>query len=188
MASVLKEELATVYTTFPELRKRQVGSWVLDKNVCPSVLIECGYVTNEKDRGFITGEANQKLIAEKIVTAIERYAAALEKGLIMQNPTDTLPQKAGRGIKAININRNSGMITISNADGSSDALSIEEAKQKKLISENVTTTQTTIKQWSSKEPLLFGWERIHRRSKQIRPKYNRVCKGFEKSIRHFKIW
>ncbi len=142
LASVLKEELATVYTTFPELRKRQVGSLILDKNVCPSVLIECGYVTNKKDRDFITGEGNQKLIAEKIITSIERYAAAVEKGATAQNPADTLPQKAGKDIKTININNNSGMITLSYTDGSSEALSIEEAKQKKLISEKTTTTQT----------------------------------------------
>lgn len=141
LASVLKEELATVYTTFPELGKRKVGTWVLDKNVCPSVLIECGYVTNKKDRDFITVEANQKLLAEKIITSIERYAAAVEKGVIVLNPADTLPQKAGKDIKTININNNSGKITISYADGSSEALSIEEAKQKKLIGENATTAQ-----------------------------------------------
>ena len=79
LGSVLKEELSSVYRTNPELIKRKTGIWVLDRNICPSVLIECGYLTNEKDRLFITNELNQKLVAEKIISAIERYAAAIAK-------------------------------------------------------------------------------------------------------------
>ena len=79
LGSVLKEELSSVYRTNPELIKGKTGIWVLDRNICPSVLIECGYLTNEKDRLFITNELNQKLVAEKIISAIERYAAAIAK-------------------------------------------------------------------------------------------------------------
>jgi N-acetylmuramoyl-L-alanine amidase len=79
LGSVLKEELSSVYRTNPELIKGKTGIWVLDRNICPSVLIECGYLTNEKDRLFITNELNQKLVAEKIISAIERYAATIAK-------------------------------------------------------------------------------------------------------------
>jgi N-acetylmuramoyl-L-alanine amidase len=83
LASVMKEELSSVYTTNPKLIKRQVGVWVIDHNVCPSILVECGYITNQQDRKFITNDDNQKLVAEKILRAIQRFAASNEqnKGL-----------------------------------------------------------------------------------------------------------
>ena len=76
LGSAVKEELSKIYITNPGLMKRSAGIWVLDKNICPAVLIECGYVTNPKDREFISREENQKIIAAKILTAIERYASS----------------------------------------------------------------------------------------------------------------
>jgi N-acetylmuramoyl-L-alanine amidase len=75
LGSVLKEELSSLYPVNPRLLQRQAGVFVLNKNVCPAVLVECGYITNPKDREFITSEANQKAIAKKILDAIVRYAA-----------------------------------------------------------------------------------------------------------------
>ncbi|MES2881570.1 MAG: N-acetylmuramoyl-L-alanine amidase, partial [Bacteroidota bacterium] len=43
--SALVNELQSVYKTNPDLIKRPTGVWVIDKNVCPAVLIECGYLT-----------------------------------------------------------------------------------------------------------------------------------------------
>jgi N-acetylmuramoyl-L-alanine amidase len=75
LGSVLKEELSSLYPVNPKLLQRQTGVFVLNKNVCPAVLVECGYITNPKDREFITSEANQKAVAKKILDAIVRYAA-----------------------------------------------------------------------------------------------------------------
>lgn len=75
VGSILREELNLVYPTNPYLLKRKVGIWVLDQNVCPSVLLECGFLTDEKDRAFITQENNQAVVAQKILAAITRYAA-----------------------------------------------------------------------------------------------------------------
>lgn len=72
--SVLQSELSTAYPTNEILLKRKTNIWVINKNVCPAVLLECGYITNKQDRNFITKEANQQLIAEKILMAIQRYA------------------------------------------------------------------------------------------------------------------
>lgn len=72
--SVLQQELNSVYSTNPYLLKRKVGVWVLDQNTCPSVLVECGFLTDEKDREFITKQENQTVVAEKILEAIGRYA------------------------------------------------------------------------------------------------------------------
>jgi N-acetylmuramoyl-L-alanine amidase len=72
--SILQRELTAIYPTSPVLLRSKTGIWVVDHNVCPSVLIECGDITNEKDAKFITEESNQKVIAETILNAIALYA------------------------------------------------------------------------------------------------------------------
>ena len=134
LGSVMKEELNSVYSTNPSLIKRQVGVWVIDHNACPSILVECGYITNQKDRNFITNEANQKIVAEKILNAIGRYAAS-NKTSSLNTLTDTLPQRNVNEIKAVDVNKNEGKITITYIDGSSEILTVDQAKQRKLISE-----------------------------------------------------
>ena len=75
LGAALIKEIGKSYKTFPALVKRKVGIWVLDKNVYPSVLIECGYITDKQDREFISKKENQELIDQKIIRAIELYAS-----------------------------------------------------------------------------------------------------------------
>jgi N-acetylmuramoyl-L-alanine amidase len=89
--SVLQQELSSLYPTNPYLLKRKVGVWVLDQNVCPSVLVECGFLTDEKDREFILKDDNQTAVAQKILQAIEKYA--LNRDVIQKLKPDTMPQK-----------------------------------------------------------------------------------------------
>jgi len=77
LGSIMQQELNQVYPTAPSLVKHQFGGiWILDKNICPSILIECGYITNQRDREYITNEENQKAIADKILSAIEKYSSS----------------------------------------------------------------------------------------------------------------
>jgi TonB-dependent SusC/RagA subfamily outer membrane receptor len=134
LGSVIKEELTAIYPTTPQLIKRTVGIWVVDKNVCPSVLVECGYITDKKDRDFITNEANQELVARKILNAVERYAASGEKGSYT-TITDTLPNKNAVDIRSVNVDKTKGLITIDYKDGTRETLTIDQAKRRKLIKE-----------------------------------------------------
>jgi N-acetylmuramoyl-L-alanine amidase len=86
LGAALVQELSTVYKTLPTLVKRLKGVWVLDANVCPAVLIECGYITDKNDRDFIAKKENQKLVAQKILNAIEAYATS-------QNATGKISSK-----------------------------------------------------------------------------------------------
>ncbi|HWI91284.1 MAG TPA: N-acetylmuramoyl-L-alanine amidase [Flavisolibacter sp.] len=90
LGSIVREELNSIYPTNPYLLKRQVGIWVLDQNICPSILLECGFLNDEKDREFISKEKNQTAIAQKILLAIERYAA--NQLPIQKTTTDTVPK------------------------------------------------------------------------------------------------
>ena len=76
LGAALIQEISKSNNTFPNLVKRKVGIWVLDQNVCPATMIECGYITDKDDRAFIIKKENQELIAQKILKAIEVYAAS----------------------------------------------------------------------------------------------------------------
>lgn len=91
LGSILTQELSGVYKTNATLTVKQIGVWVLDKNVCPSALIECGYLTNKNDFAFIREAENQKRIAGKILDAIAQYGVLKNMGSI-KPATDTVPK------------------------------------------------------------------------------------------------
>ncbi|HUP13804.1 MAG TPA: N-acetylmuramoyl-L-alanine amidase, partial [Niastella sp.] len=71
LGSALLLQLNKIYTTNTTLSQRsERGIYVLDKTPCPAVLIECGYMTNEKDLAFISNSNNQEAVAKKILEGI----------------------------------------------------------------------------------------------------------------------
>ncbi|MEO7444199.1 MAG: N-acetylmuramoyl-L-alanine amidase [Ferruginibacter sp.] len=56
--------------------QRQVGIWVLQENTCPSVLIEAGYMSNEKDVQYLSSENGRTTFAKNVLKALDNYAAA----------------------------------------------------------------------------------------------------------------
>ncbi|MBX3253660.1 MAG: N-acetylmuramoyl-L-alanine amidase [Chitinophagaceae bacterium] len=82
LASIITEEIAKTYTIAPTIKQRvPQGVWVLDADQInyPALLIECGYITDSKDLGFLLDEKNQEKVAGDILNAIERYAKAVEE-------------------------------------------------------------------------------------------------------------
>ena len=57
-------------------QRKQHGIWVLDQAKCPAVMIECGYITNPKDRNFITQSQNQETVAKAILNGVVEYQNA----------------------------------------------------------------------------------------------------------------
>ncbi|MFD2942337.1 N-acetylmuramoyl-L-alanine amidase family protein [Flavobacterium notoginsengisoli] len=49
----------------------EANFFILKKSNCPAVTLEVGYLSNEKDRKYITSEKGQTEIAEKILEAIK---------------------------------------------------------------------------------------------------------------------
>jgi N-acetylmuramoyl-L-alanine amidase len=70
VGAVLVQELNTVYKTDPVLKQRSQNIWVLEQTSCPALLIECGFITNEKDLAFFTNSSNQEAVAKKILEGI----------------------------------------------------------------------------------------------------------------------
>ncbi|MBX2925404.1 MAG: N-acetylmuramoyl-L-alanine amidase [Chitinophagaceae bacterium] len=91
LASIITEEIAKTYTIATEIKRRiPQGIWVLDADQInyPALLIECGYITDSKDLGFLLNEKNQETVAGDILKAIERYAKAVEEntGAFIEQP------------------------------------------------------------------------------------------------------
>jgi N-acetylmuramoyl-L-alanine amidase len=74
LGTLLAAHLSRVYPTENVLRKPERGIGVLDRNVCPAVIVECGYLNNPKDRAFISNPANQDKIARAILESLTDYA------------------------------------------------------------------------------------------------------------------
>ena len=103
LASVILQGLSAVYTTKQELKYRtQAGVWVLDKNNCPSILLECGFINNTADIAFITDKVNQEKIARKILEAIVKFRAKNFEMAIGNTVIDTAPSEIQKKYIPIN--------------------------------------------------------------------------------------
>ncbi|WP_232700253.1 N-acetylmuramoyl-L-alanine amidase family protein [Brevibacillus daliensis] len=58
--------------------------YLLKQNVCPAVIVEMGFISNSRDRHYLTSPEHQKKIAQSIFTAIEEYIL-LDPGKILPN-------------------------------------------------------------------------------------------------------
>lgn len=57
---------------------KQAGFWVLWRTAMPSVLIEVGFLTNQKEEKFLSQVSGQELIASGIYRAFKDYKAQVE--------------------------------------------------------------------------------------------------------------
>ncbi len=64
-------------------------SYLLENSPCPTLLIECGYLTNNDDRFFLKDEKNLKHLALGVLNAIEQYASTETSSTIDNRPGDT---------------------------------------------------------------------------------------------------
>jgi N-acetylmuramoyl-L-alanine amidase len=67
-----------------EVKTRTMGLWVLDKSLIPAVLVQPGFISNEKDLAILTSRQDE--IASQILKGIEQFLVQKEKGLIKTLP------------------------------------------------------------------------------------------------------
>ncbi len=72
-------------------QSREAGIWILKSAPCPSVLIECGYLSNSTDFDYITKSENHQNIASKIIEGIIQFNI-FKKG--QRLPTESEWEKA----------------------------------------------------------------------------------------------
>ena len=135
IASTILTSLKDIYTVDDVIQQREIGIVVLDKSICPSVCIECGYLNNPKDAAFIIDEANQEKIARKILEGIVKYSNAQTAGATMNKPglepVDTLsPENFSKispdDIKSLDVVKSTNLVTIHYKNGKTDYAYIKE--------------------------------------------------------------
>jgi N-acetylmuramoyl-L-alanine amidase len=92
LGSLLSSTLSGIYPTLDTLRTRNQGIWVLDAPEIdyPAAILEAGYLTNPKDRAFISKPENQEAVAKAMLRALNVFRTIRTKQSIMQ--ADTTPQ------------------------------------------------------------------------------------------------
>lgn len=75
LGSAIHDELESIFKASGQLMERTAGVYILNFSPCPAVLVECGFLTNEKDRKIMIDEKQQENIALRILNAINRYSS-----------------------------------------------------------------------------------------------------------------
>lgn len=142
LGSALIDELKKSYQTEQRIGVRKNGVWVLDHNVCPAALIECGYLSNTADEAFITNKANQEKIARNILNGIENYASSINSNTTVVNESlpadknDTIPYAIyykGKKLKSTEFVDNSKKVEAIYSDGSKETITKAEALKRGFI-------------------------------------------------------
>jgi TonB-dependent SusC/RagA subfamily outer membrane receptor len=76
LGSAIVESFKSNYllTVSNNLQQRERGIWILKANEWPSVLIQVGYLSTQRDFDYLTNPKNQRAIAQNILNGIEKYA------------------------------------------------------------------------------------------------------------------
>ena len=118
-------------------QQRETGIRVLQESSCPSVLIEAGYITNEKDLAYLQTEDGKESIAKNVLAAIERYAFAKQGN---QTGNNIIPSASNKNIHADYKADTVPVITLKNHEKALiilDGKTISNDELKKVNPENI---------------------------------------------------
>ena len=73
----------------PEINQRQNGVWILQAPSCPALLIETGFITNEKDVSYLKTNAAKETIAKNVLAGIEKYLTRKPYTIVNTTLTNT---------------------------------------------------------------------------------------------------
>jgi N-acetylmuramoyl-L-alanine amidase len=73
LGSAVSKSLSEKFKVFGKLQDRAKNIYVLSENSLPSVLVECGFITNAQDAKMLTDSTEEKLIAKQILEGVAAY-------------------------------------------------------------------------------------------------------------------
>ncbi len=96
LASALMNEFNNNYRlpVWPAPLQNGKSAWILKSLDCPTVLIEAGFMTNEKDISYLETNEAKETIAKNVLAAIEKFAVAKNENTNLQAlvpVNDTIP-------------------------------------------------------------------------------------------------
>ena len=128
----------------PNPLQRKVGIFILQANEFPTILIETGYMNNEKDLAYLQTEEAKNTFAKNILVSIAQYANEINKRPVSASITaihvDTFPgvdslhkYYKGEKIKRINVNQSTDNVKLTLASGKSVLITLDEAEKLNLL-------------------------------------------------------
>jgi N-acetylmuramoyl-L-alanine amidase len=76
LGSSFVNAIAKDYAINPELKQPSANIYIFKNATVPTLIIECGYLTNATDLAFIREDKNQEIIARDILSGLVRYSKA----------------------------------------------------------------------------------------------------------------
>jgi N-acetylmuramoyl-L-alanine amidase len=128
----------------PNPMQRKVSIYVLQANEFPSILIETGYISNQKDLAYLQSEAAKETFAKNILASIAAYANETKlhpsASLNSPNSSDTVPGEfpptmyyKGAKIKNIEVRKSTDQVKLTLENGKTVLLTLEEAEKLNLM-------------------------------------------------------
>ncbi len=74
LGSAVSQRLGADFKVSPRLQQRAANIFVLADNLMPSILVECGFITNPTDLKLLTDSTKTLLIAKQILAGVSAYA------------------------------------------------------------------------------------------------------------------
>jgi len=74
LGSAVSQQLGANFKVSPRLQQRAANIFVLADNSMPSILVECGFITNPTDVKLLTDSTKTLLIAKQILAGVSAYA------------------------------------------------------------------------------------------------------------------
>ncbi len=73
LGSAVTKSLSDKFKVFGKLQDRAKNIYVLSENSLPSVLVECGFITNATDAKMLTDSTEERQIAKQILDGVAAY-------------------------------------------------------------------------------------------------------------------
>lgn len=74
LGSGIGQALTSSFSVTPFILQKEIGVWVLQKNTVPAALVECGYITDDKDLKMLKDDKQIETMARKILEGVALYA------------------------------------------------------------------------------------------------------------------
>ncbi|MEJ7913629.1 MAG: N-acetylmuramoyl-L-alanine amidase [Chitinophagaceae bacterium] len=144
LGSALVQSIGSIYKT-SDVLNQALRVYLLKQTICPAVLIECGYLTDDADRNFIKQPQNQKAIAKRILAGVERFRAAKVGAATEGTGNTSVSQGKDEAVKSLNVKMvgdaypDAIMKTISSPKNSQNAAAGEAVNNAPVIQQKADT-------------------------------------------------
>jgi N-acetylmuramoyl-L-alanine amidase len=89
LANFLLQEVSHIINPNRGIKTRQQGIWTIEQSNCPSVLLECGFLSNKEDLKILKDDTKRKEMARAILKGVENYLLSSSKHTAIHK--DTIP-------------------------------------------------------------------------------------------------